>query len=377
VSTVRVLACVLALSLGCEPRTEVPGVPPPAAGQVVTATLSVTVVDTAMAAVPGVRLVPFPINRLLEKGATDRNVVEIYVTDASGKAEIRGLPVPSLAGKPIEYTVFAYASGLERGEVRISPLAPDERRDVTVRLVPTTAINTNRVALFDGENLARGNDFLVRSRVKFSEVTRSLATTDLASFDALVVGFDQSVNGPFVELQSRAGALATFVQTGGLLFLLQQNDFLWDPSALPVPVTLLPENAPLNDFETFVLRAPGHPLVAGITDQDLHGWDYIEAIKNTRRTVSTFDAVRATGLDSRWVPILTTPSAAEAARLAAAGISVAPESGVALAEARVGSGVVLLNQTSFYQASLGSLTTPGAVKLRDNLLRYLGGYKRP
>jgi len=377
VTVARLLAMVLALSIGCEPRTEVPGVPAPAPGDIATATLSITVVDNVMGPVAGARLVPFPINRLLGKGASDRNVVEIDVTDASGRAEITGLPVPSTAGKPIEYTVFVYASGFERGEMRLTPLAPNERRELTVRLVPTTVVNANRVALFDAENLARANDFLVRSNVKFSEISGRMSATDLASFDALVIGFDQSVNGPFEELKSQAARVATFVQGGGLLFLLQQNDFLWEPAVLPVPISILQENAPLNDFETIAIRAPGHPLLAGVTDQDLRGWTYLEAVKNTRRTVIVFDAANATGIDPRWVPILTTPSASESARLASVGISVAAESGLALAEARVGTGIVLLNQTSFYQASLGDLTAPAAVKLRDNLVRYLGSYLRP
>lgn len=127
-----------------------------------------------------------------------------------------------------------------------------------------------KLSLYDPQGISA--DMLTRMKVPFTR----LASLEIPKEGTLILGKDsvkQAPQGPWRE------QLLAFVRSGGKVVILEQSETM---DFLPFPITLAPDS---NSTIAFV-RAPSHPLMKGITSEQLKWWagDHFVSRGNYRKS---------------------------------------------------------------------------------------------
>jgi len=120
-----------------------------------------------------------------------------------------------------------------------------------------------KIALFDEQGLTKS--LLDQLGLKYKRIDK-LSKVNNSLYDLLIIGKD-SLSGGMGKYKKQ---LETFVRNGGNILSFEQNLYLY-PKWLPIKLRLDTRETTKAATITFP-RAPGHPLLKGITKEDLRYW---------------------------------------------------------------------------------------------------------
>lgn len=339
---------------------------------IATVNLNVIVKTVSGELVSGARVViNNPVVERVDRNGKSYTKYTRVQSDAQGVATFAGLPTKNSDDEVIDYEVFVWHSGYQMGSQKIT-VETNQNIEVPVTLQAESNTTDAKIALIDYEAIGRGAHFLTGQKLLFQDITENLSTVDLSVFKSIVVGLDNNKVVRFVdEFVQNKTKILDFVQNGGVLYFCQQNDAGWISDLLPVPIVMVDE-ALRNDFTTAEVADATHALMSGITNADLKNWSYNQFTSSTVVEEVFFDCMEK---NTGWKGIMVAPSAERQSgsdpEKDAAGNIVAAQKYWVAAELTHGNGKIIMNQSAYYQGTYGTQTTPGAIKIANNVTQYL------